>query len=93
MWDPVWARDATRVLAVATTDNVSRFMWVDLKSRRQTFVPFPPVEVKEIHNAVLSPVSDDIAYHAVDEGGLMNVWIALAQRRARRSRSRTIARR
>jgi WD40 repeat protein len=75
VWDPVWARDATRVLAVATTDMTSRFMWVDLKSRRQTFVPFPPSEVKEIHNAVLSPISDDIAYHTVDEGGLMNVWI------------------
>ena len=75
VWDPVWAHDATRVLAVATADMASRFLWVDLKSRRQTFVPFPSSEVKEIHNAVLSPISDDIAYHTVDESGLMNVWI------------------
>src|SRR5262245_59463895 len=30
VWQPVWARDASRVLAVATTDDVSRFIWVDL---------------------------------------------------------------
>ncbi|HKW01348.1 MAG TPA: winged helix-turn-helix domain-containing protein [Vicinamibacterales bacterium] len=75
VWQPVWARDASRVLAVATTDNVSRFIWVDLKSRRQTVAPVPPAEVNEIHNARLSPVSDEIAYHTVDDNGLMNVWI------------------
>ena len=75
VWEPVWARDASRVLAVATTDNASRFIWVDLKSRRQTLVPISPAEVNEIHNARLSPVSDEIAYHTVDDSGLMNVWI------------------
>ena len=77
VWDPVWARDAARVLAVATTDDASRFIWVDLKSRRQTVVPLSPAEVNEIHNARVSPVSDEIAYHTVDDGGLMNVWIRL----------------
>jgi Tol biopolymer transport system component len=75
VWEPVWARDASRVLAVATTDNASRFIWVDLKSRRQTLVPISPAEVNEIHNARLSPVSDEIAYHTADDSGLMNVWI------------------
>jgi len=74
-WAPVWGRDGKRVLVVDTSERESRMLWVDMSSRRTTPVPIPPNEVREIHNARMSPIADEIAYHTVDDAGVMNVWI------------------
>jgi Tol biopolymer transport system component len=71
-FSPQWSPDGTRLLVRKTSgpeDNT--FAWVDAATRRSTPVVFSGANMGEVR---LSPKGDAIAFHVIDESGVLNVW-------------------
>jgi len=72
VWGPQWAPDGKRVFVVVT-DAARKFSyaWLDTTTRQLTPIS---VDVKDQLSPSLSPDGREVAFHVIDESGVLNVW-------------------
>ncbi|HET7696186.1 MAG TPA: winged helix-turn-helix domain-containing protein [Vicinamibacterales bacterium] len=72
--DPQWDLKHDRLLVQrGTTESGWRLLWVDLASRRETFA----MDLrKDMIAPRLSPDGQSLAYHRIEESGVLSVWRA-----------------
>ncbi|HET9467927.1 MAG TPA: winged helix-turn-helix domain-containing protein [Vicinamibacterales bacterium] len=69
---PQWAPDGSRVFAhLADFNRKLAFGWLDLATRQITRAG---ISAEGALSFVLSPDGREIAFHVIDEGGVINVW-------------------
>lgn len=72
VWGPQWHPDNQRVLVtVAGLDRKPWFAWLDPTTRQMSKIALSP---EGLFNPHLSPDGREIAFHVIDEGGVINVW-------------------
>lgn len=72
VWGPQWSPDNTRLfVTVAGPDRKPSFAWLDTRTRQLSPIAIPAVGTL---SANLSPDGLEIAFHAIDAGGVINVW-------------------
>jgi Tol biopolymer transport system component len=69
---PQWSPDAARLFVqVADPSRKFSFAWLDISTRHLTPAG---VSADRVLSPSLSPDGREIAYHVIDEGGVINVW-------------------
>jgi Tol biopolymer transport system component/DNA-binding winged helix-turn-helix (wHTH) protein len=72
VWGPQWLPDGARLLVViASPARKPAFALLDSATRRLTSLALKADDVLSPH---LSPDGRDVAFHLIDEGGVINVW-------------------
>jgi Tol biopolymer transport system component/DNA-binding winged helix-turn-helix (wHTH) protein len=72
VWGPQWSPDEKRLFVVAAApDRKWSFGWLDVATRQ--IVPIP-ISADGVMSPHLSPDGREIAFHVIDEGGVINVW-------------------
>jgi Tol biopolymer transport system component/DNA-binding winged helix-turn-helix (wHTH) protein len=72
VWGPQWSPDEKRLLVtVGTGDRKPSLAWLDVATRQLTPVALSLEGVLSPH---LSPDGRELAFHVIDEGGVINVW-------------------
>jgi Tol biopolymer transport system component/DNA-binding winged helix-turn-helix (wHTH) protein len=72
VWGPQWSPDEKRLfVVVAAPDRKWSFGWLDVATRQIAPIPISADGVMSPH---LSPDGREIAFHVIDDGGVINVW-------------------
>ena len=71
VWSPQWSADNRRLFVSTTQRSSPSFAWLDVSTRALTPVPVSPAGV---YNARLSPDDREIAFHSIQDDGVLNVW-------------------
>ncbi|HEY0284155.1 MAG TPA: winged helix-turn-helix domain-containing protein [Vicinamibacterales bacterium] len=67
-----WSPDGKRVLAMTSGPDIpEKFVWLDVATRTRTPVP---LAADGMLSPSLSPDGRELAFHVIDEGGVLNVW-------------------
>ncbi len=72
VWGPQWSPDEKRLFVyTGTPDRKWSFAWLDVATRQLTPIP---VSAEGVMNPHLSPDGREIAFHLIEENGVINVW-------------------
>jgi Tol biopolymer transport system component len=69
---PQWAPDATRIFTLlADLNRKFSYAWLDVATSRLTPIP---ITADGALSPSVSPDGREVAFHVIDEGGVLNVW-------------------
>ena len=72
VWGPEWSPDSKRLLVTtAARDRRNSFAWLDIATRQLSSVA---VSAEGVLSQRLSPDGREIAFHVIDDAGVINVW-------------------
>ena len=71
VWMPQWSSDNRRLFVLTAQRSSSAFAWLDVSTR--ALVPVP-VSTAGVYNPRLSPDDREIAFHTIQDDGVLNVW-------------------
>lgn len=72
VWGPQWAPDDRRLFVMVTTEKRElSYAWLDTATRQLIPILVPAAGA---FNPSLSPDGREIAFHVIDEAGVLNVW-------------------
>lgn len=81
VFNPQWAPDERRLFVATGKLNFDwSFAWLDIATRQLTAIP---IQSKGVMSANLSPDGREIAFHVIDEQGVINVWKQMLEGGAR----------
>jgi Tol biopolymer transport system component/DNA-binding winged helix-turn-helix (wHTH) protein len=71
VWGPQWSADDRRLFVLTAQRSSPAFAWLDVSTRALTPVP---ISTAGVYNARLSPDDREIAFHTIQDDGVLNVW-------------------
>jgi Tol biopolymer transport system component/DNA-binding winged helix-turn-helix (wHTH) protein len=72
VWGPEWSPDSKRLfVTTAARDRKFSFAWLDIATRQMSPIAVP---AEGVLNPRLSPDGREIAFHVIDDAGVINVW-------------------
>ena len=71
VWMPQWSADGRRLFVVTTQRKSPSFAWLDVSTRALTPVT---LSAEGVYNPRLSPDDREIAFHSIEDDGVLNIW-------------------